>query len=899
MGGDKKFNYQALPIPSYDEAVSNRPGSSRTHQNADQEPSDVVERQGLLHDHDDPHHHNQHDHNADTNADGSPGASRSRPHGYHPPTVESVRNSVDDLDSNGSHSARGSMEDLQHELDQMDIEDGGPQSSWSQRRSRLTSRISKPFSSLTRRLSALQFPWRQWLPNLRWTIHLNEARTSLQGQGCIVALRLFGLFLVVTMVYIFFISDIFSMNSRLLMGQQFPAATLENFIQQQINETKIAENLEKATKYPHIAGTEGSFALAEWIEQEFRRAGLDQIEMEDFHVYMNYPQQDGRRVAIVDPPDLAWEATLEEDDRQTPVFHGHSKSGNVTGHLIYANYGSREDFQLLADRGVDVNGSIVLVRYYGTESDRALKIKAAELAGAAGCIIYSDPAQDGFTLGAPYPSGRYMPADGVQRGSVSMMSWVVGDVLTPGFASLDGEKGRLRPVDSPGLVQIPSLPIAWRDAQRLLQVLKGHGAKVPSEWVGGVPEVSQWWTGDKKSSPTINLANMQDEVNKQPIYNVIGRIAGWEQPEKKIIVGNHRDSWCLGSADPGSGTAVLLEVVRVFGELLSIGWRPLRTIEFISWDAEEYNMIGSTEHVEKRIQDLRDNGYAYLNVDTGVSGSHFQASASPVFQRVMLQILNRISDPFANKTLKELWEETQNKLKGLGAGSDYVAFQDLAGVSSIDFGFVGEPYPFHSCYENFDWMSRFGDPGFQYHRVLGQFWGLLLLQIADSPVLPFDLGEYANHIHGYITELEEYAKSKNVPITESVSLQPLHDAVAKFREDAAQFDRWSEAWHDAVWGSGGYENNILAVQRMAHNARMARFETHLLDLEDGGGIPNRTQFKHVLFGPQLWSGYDGAYFPAIRDTIDNTGNWTQTQEWIDRIADIITKASDNLILRVK
>ena len=848
MGGDKKFNYQALPIPSYDEAVANRPGSSRSHQNSDQEPSDVVERQGLLHDDDHHHHrrHDHHDHNADTNTNDGPGASRSRPHGYHPPTVESVRNSVDDLDSDGSHSARGSLEDLQQELDQMDIEDGGPQSSWSQRRSRLTSRFSKPFSRLTRKLSSLQFPWRQWLPNLRWTIHLNEARTNLQGQGCIIALRLFGLFLVVTMVYIFFISDIFSMNSRLLMGQQFPQATLENFIQQQINETKIAENLERATKYPHIAGTEGSFALAEWIEQDFHKAGLDEVEMEDFHVYLNYPQQDGRRVAIVDPPHLAWEAAIEEDDRQTPVFHGHSKSGNVTGHLIYANYGSREDFQLLADRGVDVNGSIALVRYYGSESDRALKVKAAELAGAAGCIIYSDPSQDGFGRGAPYPSGRFMPADGVQRGAVSLMSWVVGDVLTPGFASLEGEKGRLRPVDSPGLVQIPSLPIAWRDAQRLLQVLKGHGVKVSSKWVGGVPEVPQWWTGDK-NSPMVNLANMQDEVKKQPIYNVIGRIAGWEQPDKKVIVGNHRDSWCLGSADSGSGTAVLLEVVRVLGDLLSIGWRPLRTIEFISWDAEEYNLIGSTEHVEKRIQELRDNGYAYLNVDTGVSGSHFRASASPVYQRVMLQILNRISDPFANKTLKELWEEAQNKLKGLGAGSDYVAFQDLAGVSSIDFGFVGEPYPYHSCYENFDWMSRFGDPGFQYHKVLGQFWGLLLLQLADSPVLPFDLGEYANHIQTYVTELEEYAKSKKAPIAqrspskatrdaESVSMQPLYDAVAKFKDDAAQFDRWSEAWHDAVFGSGGYENNILAVQRIAHNARMARFETHLLDLEKGGGV---------------------------------------------------------------
>lgn len=850
--GDKKFGYDPLPIPSYDEAVANRPSSSRSRLGTDEPSNNDAERQGLL------QHQDGHENATTTAQNGPPPPPRSYPQGYHPPTVESARNSVDDIDSSGSHSARGSMEDLQRELDQMDVEDGGQhQSSSSSSRGRfgLGSRLSKPFSNLTRKLSSIHLPLRRLLPNFRWTVHLNEARTNLQGQGCIIMLRLFGLLLVVTMVYVFFISDVFSMNTRFMLGQSFSSSSIENFIQSQMNETNIQENLRKVTNYPHIAGTEGSFALAEWIDQEFRSAGLDEIEMEEFQVYLNYPQQDGRRVAIVDPPDLAWEATIEEEDKQTPVFHGHSKSGNVTGHLIYANYGSREDLKLLADRDISLKGSIALVRYYGSEPDRALKIKAAELGGAAGCIIYSDPSADGFVRGPAYPNGHFMPADGVQRGAVSLMSWVVGDVLTPGFASLPGEKGRINPEESPGLVNIPSIPIAWRDAQRLLQVLKGHGSKVPPKWVGGVPDVQQWWTGDK-SSPTINLVNQQDEVEKQPIYNVLGRIVGLEQPDKKIIVGNHRDSWCLGSADPGSGTAVLLEVVRVFGELLSFGWRPLRTIEFASWDGEEYNLIGSTEHVEKRIQELRENAYAYLNVDTGVTGSEFRAAASPVFQRVMLQILNRISDPFANKTLKDIWDEKKKKLKGLGAGSDYVAFQDLAGTSSIDFGFTGEPYPYHSCYENFDWMSRFGDPGFQYHKILGQFWGLLLVQLADSPVLPFDLEVYAKHINNYVTELEEHAKSKKVPMTRgspagngnnawdtSVNLQPLYGAATKFLGDAQQFHRWSEAWHDAVWGSGGYESNVLGVQRLAHNARMASFETHLLDLGEGGGVRHPFPFN--------------------------------------------------------
>ncbi len=306
------------------------------------------------------------------------------------------------------------------------------------------------------------------------------------------------------------------------------------------------------------------------------------MRLEQFDVYLNYPKEGGRRIAIVEPSDLAWEAQIEEDIEQYPVFHGHSMSGSAKGHLIYANYGSREDFQRLKDQGMDLKGAIALVRYYGSQGDRALKVKAAELAGAIGCIIYSDPAEDGFLQGQPYPEGRYRPSDGVQRGAVSLMSWVVGDVLSPGYASLPGEQRRDSKNDSKGLNKIPSIPIAWKDAQKLLQALKGHGMELTDDWVGGVPEINEWWSGDS-TSPIVELVNEQDEVERRPIYNVLGKIIGIEQPEKSIIIGNHRDAWCLGASDPGSGTAVMLEVVRVFGELVKKGWRPLRTIEFASW----------------------------------------------------------------------------------------------------------------------------------------------------------------------------------------------------------------------------------------------------------------------------------------------------------------------------
>ncbi|KAF3405362.1 putative glutamate carboxypeptidase [Talaromyces pinophilus] len=892
---DEKVRYEELPIPTYEEATASQSGSSHL---GPEHSSDDLERQGLL----------QHE---DSNDD-LPGRSHStRNGGYQPPTVESARSSIDYLASSASGSARQSEEDLRREIHQMDVDDSG--SSSRPRRPLFSHRFSKhfsnPFSSLTKTLSSIQLPFRNGFPRFQirwrfWRLQINE-----DGFACMLFLRLFGLFLLVFLIYLVFVSDIFAVGSRFSMGQSYTAASVESFVQSHINETNIANNLQKATQFAHIAGTEGSYVLAEWIEQEFLSAGLEDVEMEEFQVYLNYPRTDGRRVAIVDPPELAWEAAIDEPQiyndprrQQTLVFHGHSKSGNVTGPLIYANYGSQDDFKRLADSGISVQGAIVLVRYYGTQGDRALKIKAAELAGAAGCIIYSDPAEDGFIKGPAYPDGRYMPSLGVQRGGVSLMSWVVGDVLSPGFASTPKEKKRLSPEESQGLVQIPSIPLSWRDAQRLLQVLKGHGSKVPADWVGGVPDISEWWTGDL-SSPKVNLMNLQDEVERQPIYNVLGRITGLEQPEKKIIVGNHRDSWCFGGVDPGSGTATFLEIVRVFGEMRSVGWRPLRTIEFASWDGEEYNLIGSTEHVENEINRLRSNGYAYLNVDVGVSGNSFEAAGSPVFQRLLNTAMGRVGDEAANKTLKEIWDEQGKRLEGLGAGSDYVAFQDMAGTSSLDFGFGGAPFPYHSCYENYEWMAKFGDPDFRYHRMLGELWGLLLLELADSPILPFDLEAYSTDFRGYIDNLQEYAASKGVPLkptsdtpqtrSKTVDLKPLYDAAEVFKTNAANFQAWEQVWYSAVYGSGGFESNVMGVRRIEHNNRLAKFETNLLDLSQGGGVPNRTQFKHVLFAPQTWSGYDEAFFPAIRDAID-AGDWNATQSWINRVADIVTQASVNL-----
>ena len=815
MADEKPNKYtpqESLPIPTYDEATSSRPPSSQSFLG----PSEIshdAERQGLL---------------------GRRGPV-SQYSSYQPPTVESERSSLDFLPSSGTSSSRSSVEGLRREMEQMDVLDPEVEET----------RFSKRISSLTHSLSAIHLPFRQWLPSFDYIrAHLPQMPHLLQP-GWILFGRFLALVFVLTLAYLVFLSDVFSYRPRGRSGHIYDPESVRAYIQSHVNETFIRENSEHLTMFDHIAGTEGNFVLARWVEAAFNTAELEYAGLERFDVYLNYPKEGGRRVAIIDPSEMAWEATIEEEvaytdppREQTFVFHGHSRSGNVTGPLVYANYGSREDFKKLQDSGINLKGTVALVRYYGTQGDRALKVKAAELAGAVGCIIYSDPAQDGFLKGKPFPNGRFMPSDGVQRGAVSLMSWVVGDVLSPGYASLPGEKKRASKDDNPGLNNIPSLPLAWRDAQKLLQALKGHGEKLSDDWVGGVPDV-EWWSGDQ-NSPIVHLKNEQDEVERQPIYNVVGKITGAEQPEKSIIVGNHRDAWCFGAVDPGSGTAVFLEVIRIFGELKKMGWRPLRTIEFASWDAEEYNLVGSTEHVEARMTDLRRDGFAYINVDVAVLGDDFSASASPLLEKALLRVLDRTSDPILNQTLRSIWDGKQKKVAGLGAGSDYVAFQDITGTSSIDMGFRGAPFPYHSCYDNFQWMSEYGDPGFKYHKLLGQVWALLILELADRPLLPFDLEAYAKAVKGYVDDLEKYASVKGAPgknggTKNVLNLTPLYNAADSFLKNAQQFHEWDRQWA-GMFRSGGFETNGLAMQRMDHNTKMANFETDLLDLEKNGGV---------------------------------------------------------------
>lgn len=844
MPSEKQPFYDPIP-PTYDEALASgsRHGgwgqSSRSP--VDEEGATGPETQSLL------------------QASGSGSSSSRLPNGYRAPTVE-----TDDEDSEWDGlSDIDEADQVRQEMEEMDIEEPETSriSSW---RKRIPFGLSLP---------TWKWTWRPTIPRVRIQLpsranddseqtteesdeQVNSTRWQLPKINSMVVIltvaRLLALFIILGFFFFLFTSGILTgLPSQMEGGRRYNAEEIRSHIQATIDTQRLRKSVKHFSSYAHMAGTEGDYATAMDIESMFKHAGLDQVRLDEYNVYINYPRKDGRNVQIMDSSgeNAIWTAKLEEEERhtetagrQTYTFHGLSKSGDVKGPLIYANRGLREDFQRLQKNGVNTKGAIALVRYYDARDDPALKVKAAEMAGFIGCIIYSDPADDGFLKGEVAPNGRFMPADGVQRASVGLRSWVIGDVLTPGWESTKTNP-RMKVDQTQGLVHIPSMPIAWRDAQVLLQHLNGHGDKVPDDWRGGVPEIQEWWTGNS-SSPIVRLQNEQDENERQPIWNVYGKIVGMEQSAKSIIIGNHRDSWAFGASDPHSGTAVLVEMARIFGNLVKLGWRPLRTIRFMSWDGGEYNLIGSTEYVENNLKSLRENAYAYINLDKVVTGTQFHASGSPVFRKTLLRALDRVVDPVANVTLKKLWEDRKGELGSLGAGSDYAAFQDIAGTSSLDLDFRGEATPRHSSYDTFGLVDAVIDQNFVYHGLMGEVVGLLILDLADRAILPFDMRAYGDQLTRWVDELQTWMKERTGDDAESKTLAvtELKDAAEMIKANVGQFERWEMQWDQSIATSGGWESNNIGAIRVQYNDRMSQFETSLLDTDILGGVSNQSSF---------------------------------------------------------
>jgi N-acetylated-alpha-linked acidic dipeptidase len=823
---DNSRDVDDYPIPSYDQAVN---GHDPTN-NYGTTPvlTDEADSQPLLP-----------DQNGTEARHGRAATSMQRNSNYHQPTVESVRSSFDSdvsIDTSELGSSRGHSNDLGREFLDLEIEDplGGGHSPSERLRFWLQSWVWKLGLDSTRFWTFWDVPYKFIVSKWRKIRNPENPRLAL-----IHFVRLMTLLVILSIIYLLFASDISPMSGKkAITGAMFDPEAVKQYIQEKLENSQFDGYLSRLSSFDHVAGTEGDLTLAKWVERHFKAGKLDDVEINEYNVYLNYPRAGGRQLSIISPESAKWDAALEEktvlsesndhSGSQTQAFHGYSKSGNVTGPLLYANLGSESDYTFLAKNSIDVHGKIVLIRTTRDGHDTSAQIQRAQDHGAIGCILANLRTETGEHT-------FQLPNDAVQRASAALSNVIMGDVLTPGKPSL-ADVPRLPLEGNPGLVKIPSLPISWQDAQVLLTSISSHGQSVPSSWkTADNPHV--WRTGDD-SSPIVLLRNEQDEVEQQPIWNVMGKIKGAEQPEKKIIIGSHRDAWCLGASSPGSGTAIMLELIQVFSGLMELGWRPRRTIVFANWDGSEFNHIGATEWVEENIQDLRLNGMAYINAGAAISGPDFHVTGSPALRQAILRAANRVLDPTNNKTLKDTAASAIDNLEKMNVESDYTPFQFLTGVSSIDIAYRG-PAAAGSCYDTFDRLQDTIDTGFAYHRSLAQVWALLILELSDSYIMANSMVDYSTAILSHIQSLtKDISQSKIRPSDngQSLDIEPLRKAAIQFVKQAEGFDSWENDWASDVYGSGGYESSVTAIHRQSHNSRISNFESHLLDLSADGGV---------------------------------------------------------------
>ncbi len=640
-----------------------------------------------------------------------------------------------------------------------------------------------------------------------------------------------------------------------------------------------------------MAASPEDHKTAEYVAQKFRAAGLE-TTIVPYRVLMNWPKV--VRVEAYDPAGhlLMSGPTREHvegdpgqnDPRVVMPFNGSSGSGDVTGEVVYANYGRLEDFNELAARHIDLHGKIVICRYGA--NFRGVKVYLAELRGAIGVLLYSDPKDDGYDKGDVYPIGPWRPATGVQRGSVQYLFKYPGDPETPGVAStLDlPDSARIQHFsgpegDQPGII---SIPLSYHDAAPILQALKGPD--VPQQWQGALPFRYHMGSGGVK----VHLVSQQD-YERRVIWDVIGKIEAAQDPDAWVIVGNHRDAWVYGTVDPSSGTASMLEAVHGLGVLLRQGWRPKRTIVFCSWDAEEEGLIGSTEWVEQQGR-LLDRAVAYFNVDVGVSGPDFEASAVPSLKEFVRGIARSVPSPLGGTVLQR-WRVSQPvadehrgsnappiegeevHLGDLGSGSDYTAFLQHAGVPATDVSSSGPYGVYHSAFDDFKWYTENADPHFLYLQQMARFLGLEALRMADADVLPYDYVAYAREISAYIQAAKRKAADNALS---SLDFDPAEAAAARLLT-AAQRDYAIEA---------APSGNLARL-----NLALRQTETALLT---SAGLPDRPWYRHTIYAPGEFTGYSAVVIPGVNEAIDakNAGLAAQQLQVLTQALDRAASALD-------
>lgn len=645
---------------------------------------------------------------------------------------------------------------------------------------------------------------------------------------------------------------------------------------------------------PHMAGTPRDRELAEWTRDQFVKYGLEDVQITTHEVLLPWPEE----VSVEMTAPKAWRASMREEpvpgDKYTQVppellglpYHAYSASGEVTAPVVYAGSGNPADYDRLAAAGIDVTGKIALVRYSVPYSYRGFKALTAERRGAAGILIYSDPADDGFAKGKVYPEGPWGPPSHIQRGGIVFDFLVPGDPLTPGWASVEGAR-RIDKSEAVSLPKIISAPLSYADARVILESMGGPEA--PKEWKGALPI-----TYRMGGAATVRMRVRSDDAIR-PVWTVTARIAGREEPEREVILGNHRDAWIFGGVDPSSGSAALMELARALGSLRAGGWRPRRSIVFASWDAEEFTLTTSTEWGEQHASSLGKRAVAYLNVDSAASGPNFTASAVPALNEVLAEAAQVVRDPVSRIPIAAAVRDRQTRERGslpsgasgelvdnrLGSGSDYTVFLNHLGIPIADLSFDGPYGVYHSMYDNHNWVGRIGDPGFRYHVTMVQLWGVLALRLAEADVVPFDYVPYAAAIRTFIGEVEGRLTSRD-----KVVFEDARQAVAELSKAAAALNDSRRA----ALASG----DAAAIADL--NRRLLSVERAFLD---PAGIPGRPWYRHLIYAPKHT--YAPELLPGVAEAIaagagDETVG-TQVRALSDAIRRAATALSSSAAIR--
>jgi N-acetylated-alpha-linked acidic dipeptidase len=632
-----------------------------------------------------------------------------------------------------------------------------------------------------------------------------------------------------------------------------------------VPDAKLAgEELKTLTAVPHLAATPEDHATAEYVAEKFRAAGLE-TAIVPYRVLLNWPKvvhleayDAAGKLLISGPTKEHVEGDPGQDDpRVVMPFNGSSGSGDVTGEVVYANYGRLEDFDLLAAQHIDLHGKVVLVRYGG--NFRGVKVYIAQQRGAIGVLIYSDPQDDGYYKGDPYPLGPWRPETGVQRGSVQYLFKYPGDPETPGVASTPDLPDSARISPEGNQPHIISIPISYHDAAPILQALGGPGA--PQGWQGALPFRYHLGAASGAGAVRVHLVSVQD-YQRRIIWDVIGKIKGTEYPDDWVVAGNHRDAWVYGAVDPSSGTAAMLEAVHGMGALLKQGWRPKRTMVFCSWDAEEEGLIGSTEWVEQNARIL-ERAVAYFNVDVAVAGPDFSASAVPSLKQFVRELTRSVPSPLGS-TVYEQWkmgreegsehrasnapkEDEEIHVGDLGSGSDFTPFLQHVGVPSTDIGSGGPYGVYHSTFDDFAWYTLNADPHFVYLQEMARVFGLEALRMADTDVLPYDYVTYGRAIENYIVAARRKASDAGVTSLDFVAAESA----------AGRFIAAAQAAHDRQTAGSGDLGKLNAALREAEAG-----------LVNPAGLPNRPWYKHTIYAPGEYTGYAAVVIPGVNEALD-------------------------------